>query len=187
MNSSVLSKLIVTCVVFLVVMSGFYSVYVYKPDLLGLAPPIDSISIVNVGNTTAPLSPEEIEIKSLKHQRDSLARQLVKTTDSLSKLTLVKESIMQDIEEVKKRYHEQDKQISQHLDSLVKVNYTVFAQIYDKAGAKEVAKILSELDERDAAFVLKSMKPKNAAKVLDEMNPIQAAAILVLGANQPLK
>jgi flagellar motility protein MotE (MotC chaperone) len=186
MNSNVFSIMIVICVVFLVIFAGVYSVYVYKPELLGIAPPIDSISIVNAAKQPT-ISPAEIELKAVKHQRDSLAKQLMRVTDSLSKVQTVNETVKRDIEEAKRRYAEQDKQMTQHLDSLVKANYTVFAQIYDKAGAKEVAKILSELDERDAAFILKSMKPKNAAKVLDEMNPIQAAAIMVLGANQPVK
>ncbi len=186
MNSNVFSIMIVICVIFLVIFAGVYSVYVYKPELLGIAPPIDSISIVNAAKQPT-LTPAEIELKSVKHQRDSLAKQLMRITDSLSKIVVVNESVKKEIDEVKRRYTEQDKQITQHLDSLVKANYTIFAQIYDKAGAKEVAKILSELDERDAAFILKSMKPKNAAKVLDEMNPIQAAAIMVLGANQPVK
>ncbi len=187
MNSNVFSIMIVICVIFLVIFAGVYSVYVYKPELLGIAPPIDSIAIVNAGKQAVMISPAEMELKSVKHQRDSLAKQLMRVTDSLSKVKADNETVKRDIEEAKRRYTEQDKQITQHLDSLVKANYTVFAQIYDKAGAKEVAKILSELDERDAAFILKSMKPKNAAKVLDEMNPIQAAAIMVLGANQPVK
>ena len=187
MNNSILSALIVTCVVILVLFAGVYGVYVYKPELLGIAPVTDSIRIVRPVGTAENLSPLEIESKMLIHQRDSLSKRLLQTTDSLSKLKSINANAMRDIENLKLKYALQDKEISQHLDSLVKANFTLFALMYDKAGAKEVAKILAELDERDAAFILKTMKPKNAAKVLEEMNPIQAASIMILSATQPLK
>lgn len=187
MNNGIIPALIVICIVILVLFAGVYSVYVYKPELLGIAPVTDTIKIVQPGGPNENLSPLEIETKSLIHQRDSLTKLLAKVTDTLVKLKTVNSSVSRDVEDLKLRNALQDKEIAQHLDSLVKANFTLFAQMYDKAGAKEVAKILTELDERDAAFILKTMKPKNAAKVLEEMNPVQAASIMTLSATQPLK
>jgi flagellar motility protein MotE (MotC chaperone) len=187
MNNSLIPALIVTCVVILVLFAGVYGVYVYKPELLGIAPAADSIRIVHPTITDDNLSPVEREAKTLTHQRDSLLKVLTKASDSLAKLKSININALKDIENLKLRYALQEKDVSQHLDSLVKANFTLFALMYDKAGAKEVAKILAELDERDAAFILKTMKPKNAAKVLEEMNPVQAAAIMTLSATQPLK
>lgn len=187
MNNSILSALIVTCVVILVLFAGVYSVYIYKPELLGIHPVTDSIRIVHPIGNDENLSPVERETKMLIHQRDSLSKQLSQATDSLSKLKAINTNALKEVENLKLKYALQDKEITQHLDSLVKANFTLFAQMYDKAGAKEVARILAEIDERDAAFILKTMKPKNAAKVLEEMNPIQAASIMTLSATQPLK
>ncbi|MBI3260399.1 MAG: hypothetical protein HYZ54_13150 [Ignavibacteriae bacterium] len=188
MNNGIIPALIVICIVILVLFAGVYGVYVYKPELLGIAPiTTDTIKIVQPYGPNENLSPVEIETKNLIHQRDSLSRQLAKVTDSLAKLKTVNANANKNVEDLKLRYAVQEKEITQHLDSLVKANFTLFALMYDKAGAKEVAKILTELDERDAAFILKTMKPKNAAKVLEEMNPVQAASIMTLSATQPLK
>lgn len=188
MNNSIIPALIVVCIVILVLFAGVYGVYVYKPELLGIEPVIsDTIRVVPATSMADTLTPLEREAKVLIHQRDSLSKQLSRVTDSLAKFKSMNAGTIRDFENLKLRYAIQDKEISQHLDSLVKANFTLFALMYDKAGAKEVAKILAELDERDAAFILKTMKPKNAAKVLEEMNPIQAASIMTLSATQPLK
>lgn len=121
---------------------------------------------------------------SINKYRDSISKGLNYAkylNDSLSKLSNMYRSIIQENDNAKKMLKERDKVNDKRHDSLSAKNFDEFAKIYNNSNPKDVAKILEQLDERDAALILKKMQKKKAGKVLESMLPENAAAIMLLG------
>lgn len=182
--NSVLQTFMAIAVVIIVAFGILTTVYLMRPEWLGLEQPPTADSVQKQPTT---MTLEIAGYKALVKERDSLKKALGKVSDTASKAQANYTAAIRDVETLKQRMSLQDKEYTQRQDSIVKFNFTLFAKMYDKAAPKEVAKILAELDERDAAFVLKTMKPKMAAKVLENLSPEQAAAIMVLSASQPVR
>jgi len=66
-------------------------------------------------------------------------------------------------------------------DSLSMANFRAFAKLYNNSEPKDVAQILSRIDNSDAARILKFMQKKKAGKVIENLPASKAAAILLLG------
>ncbi|MCX8010036.1 MAG: hypothetical protein N3A61_02690, partial [Ignavibacteria bacterium] len=114
--------------------------------------------------------------KSEKDAKD-LQDSLIKKEIEIKKLT-EKYSLAQ------KRIENYQKMLEERIDSSAKINFEVFAKIYENSKPQEVAAILERLDERDAARILKMMNKKKAGKIIEAMKPENAAAILLLGIGQ---
>lgn len=182
--NSILQTFMAIAVVFVVAFGILTSVFIFKPEFLGL-PPNLTTDTVQVQPTTMTL--QISEYKTLVRQRDSLQKSAGKLADTAGKSQANYKAALNDIETLKRRLTAQDKEYMRKMDSLERFNWTLFAKIYDKAEPKEVAKILTELNEQDAAFILKTMKPKVAAKVLENMDPVAVATIMSLSRTQSLK
>ncbi len=182
--NSVLQTFMAIAIIFIVAFGLIVSVYLLRPEWLGLENTIRSDSTSQQPTT---LTLDIAAYKAIVKERDSLNKALLKASDSVRKISVEYKNTLLDVSNLQKRLENQDKEYMQKMDSLEKYNWTLFAKIYDKAEPKEVAKILSELDERDAAFILKVMKPKIAAKVLENIAPETAASIMALSRTQKLK
>lgn len=176
-----------TSIFFLVFLSTLFGIYTYYPTYLGFPPPkIDSVALIVAAKKKAmdSIKVKKTDFEKVKKKNDSLAKKLAQISDSLQKVRNAGNETKKQNETLKLENAKIEQELTRKRDSLIRTNYTLFAQIYDKAEPADVAKIISELDERDAAFILKRMKAKNAAKVLENIKPEQAAAILVLSATQ---
>lgn len=178
-----------TAVFFLVFLATLFGVYTYDPTFLGFPPPkIDSVTLLaqmkKAKSVIDSVKIKKSDLNKIKKKNDSLEKKLAQISDSLMKVRSIGNEAKKTNEYLKLENAKIEQELTRKRDSLIRTNYTVFAQMYDKANPEDVAKIISELDERDAAFILKKMKPKNAAKVLENIKPELAASILVLSATQ---
>jgi len=178
-----------TAVFFLMFLATLFGIYTYDPTYLGFPPPkVDSVALLAQMKkkkfTIDSVKVKKTDLERMKKKNDSLGKKLAQISDSLTKIRSLSNEAKKTNEYLKLENAKIEQELTRKRDSLIRANYTVFAQMYDKANPVDVAKIISELDERDAAFILKKMKPKNAAKVLENIKPELAAAILVLSATQ---
>lgn len=138
-----------------------------RPEMLGLPPNpppqvagADSVKVVS-------------EADLLRAKSDSLERVLHSVSDSLSHVSGSLNSLQSQHKAMVDQYEnakkEQQKKDLAQRDSTRLKNLQIAAEMYEKAQASEVAKILAGSDKSYSASVLKLMKRKSAAKVLELM------------------
>jgi chromosome segregation ATPase len=79
---------------------------------------------------------------------------------------------------LQKAYKALEEKYEKKKDSLRIEGYKKFANLYNTADAKDVAKILESLEPNYAANILARMQKKKAGKVIEAMDPIKSASIL---------
>ncbi len=142
------------------------------PQALGLPAPV-----VPVADSVKVLSPAD----SLRLKSDSLQKVLTHIQDSLhqisGQLTSLEAEHTQTLANVQadKNVRERREAAAQDTSRLKNLRFT--ADMYEKAQASEVAKILAGSDEKYSARVLKLMKPKSAAKIIELMPTRKAVDI----------
>jgi flagellar motility protein MotE (MotC chaperone) len=117
------------------------------------------------------------------NKADDSKKPMAMLSDSLSKVKVLYQNALAEIEANKKQKAELEKLFTKKTDSLAEANFLSFAKIYDKTSPADVAKILDQIEPRDAALILKTMNKKKSAKILESMKPEKSAAILLLGGN----
>lgn len=193
-TKQLLVVMLILTMIFSASIVGFVWVYRHHPELIGMPTPpptaaqIQADSLVKIHQQ---LQIDSITIKAEwakkakeeqdKHEKDSLVAIAQKMSDSVAKLTRIRDSLRFVTSDFQAKYEQMERNNSMKMDTLTRENYMKFAKIYDNANPPEVAKILENVDERDASIILKMMKKKNAGKVLESMNPNKAASILSLG------
>jgi flagellar motility protein MotE (MotC chaperone) len=192
--NNLLTYIVATAIFVLIVAGGLLGIYTYKPELLGIHVPVDSLALKMKDSLERTqrkrLSNDSISVAKkylagIEKQRDSLQKQIARLRDSSGYYKNQSASAVRERETLRAQMQAQEKVLEQRADSLEQANLAAFARMYEKAGPKEVARILAELDERDAGTILKMMKPKVSAKVLEQMDPVVASTIMRLA--QPLK
>ncbi len=146
-----------------------------KPEVLGLPPrPLPGADTIKVVS----------EAEILKVKSDSLEQALRTVSDSLhrvsSSLTNLQSEHKQMSEKIEIDTKEREKKETALRDSTRLKNLIITAEMYEKAQASEVAKILSESEPEYSASILKLMKRKNAAKVLELMPTKKAVKVTKL-------